>query len=69
MANTSNVNASVSPGGIGLTTVLTILFVVLKLTGVISWSWIWVLSPLWIGAVLFIIFMLIFFTIFFFFRR
>lgn len=69
MANTSNANASVTPGGVGLTTVLTIIFVVLKLVGVISWSWIWVLSPLWIGAVLFIIFMLIFFVIFFFFRR
>lgn len=69
MANTSNVNASVSPGGLGLVSVLTILFVVLKLVGVISWSWIWVLSPLWIGVGLSIIFMLIFFVIFFFFRR
>jgi hypothetical protein len=25
-------------------------FIVLKLTGVITWSWWWVLSPLWIGA-------------------
>ena len=30
--------------------VLTIVFVVLKLTHVIDWSWIWVCSPLWIGA-------------------
>jgi hypothetical protein len=29
-----------------------IAFVVLKLTGVITWSWWWVLSPLWIGAIL-----------------
>lgn len=69
MANTSNVNASVSPGGLGLVSVLTILFVVLKLVGVISWSWIWVLSPLWIGAGLGILFFLIFFVILFFFRR
>lgn len=69
MANTSNVNASVSPGGLGLVSVLTILFVVLKLVGVISWSWIWVLSPIWIGAGLGILFFLIFFVIFFFFRR
>jgi hypothetical protein len=25
-------------------------FIVLKLAGVIDWSWWWVLSPLWIGA-------------------
>ena len=27
---------------------LTIVFIVLKLVGVIAWSWWWVLSPLWI---------------------
>lgn len=31
------------------------IFIVLKLTGVISWSWWWVLSPLWIGGVLFLL--------------
>lgn len=31
--------------GIGLTTVLTLIFVVLKCVGVINWSWWWVLSP------------------------
>jgi hypothetical protein len=30
--------------------ILTIIFVVLRLTGVIGWSWWWVLAPLWIGA-------------------
>jgi sterol desaturase/sphingolipid hydroxylase (fatty acid hydroxylase superfamily) len=29
---------------------LTIVFVVLKLTGVIAWSWLWALSPIWIPA-------------------
>jgi len=38
-----------SRGGIGFVGVLTIVFVVLKLVGVISWSWWWVLSPLWIS--------------------
>lgn len=28
--------------------VLLILFIVLKLTNTINWSWLWVLSPLWI---------------------
>ncbi|WP_447402339.1 hypothetical protein ACE1MS_11805 [Lysinibacillus sp. fkY74-1] len=30
----------------GLTEILTIIFVVLKLVGVITWSWLWVFSPL-----------------------
>lgn len=30
--------------------ILTITFVVLKLTNVIDWSWGWVLSPLWLSA-------------------
>jgi hypothetical protein len=34
---------------------LTLLFVALKLIGVISWSWWWVLSPLWISFVIGII--------------
>jgi membrane protein YdbS with pleckstrin-like domain len=33
----------------GVSTVLTIVFVVLKLTHTIGWPWIWVLSPLWIS--------------------
>ena len=41
-----------STGGIGFTGLLTIAFIVLKLCGVINWSWIWVLSPIWIAFVL-----------------
>ena len=41
--------------GIGFTGLLTIAFIVLRLTGVISWSWLWVLSPIWISAILVII--------------
>lgn len=37
-------------GGIGFTGLLTILFITLKLLGIISWKWLWVLSPLWISA-------------------
>lgn len=40
---------------IGLTTLLTIIFVVLKLCGILQWSWWWVLSPLWGGVVIFIV--------------
>lgn len=35
--------------------VLTTIFVVLKLTHVIAWSWWWVLSPLWIGIAIAIV--------------
>lgn len=35
-----------------LTTTLLVVFVVLKLTNNITWSWWWVMSPLWIPAVL-----------------
>lgn len=37
-----------STGGIGFLGLLTIVFIVLKLCNVISWSWWWVLSPMWI---------------------
>lgn len=46
-----NKNNNASSGGIGFCGLLTIVFIVLKLCGVISWSWVWVLSPLWIGFV------------------
>lgn len=39
-----------SAGGIGLIVLMAIMFITLKLTGVIGWSWWWVLSPLWIPA-------------------
>ena len=35
-------------GGIGFLGALTILFIALKLTHAIDWSWWWVLSPIWI---------------------
>lgn len=43
-------NNNSSGGGIGCGTVFLIVFVVLKLVGVIDWSWWWVLSPIWITA-------------------
>jgi hypothetical protein len=39
-------------GGIGLGGVLLCIFIALKLTGHIAWSWWWVLSPIWIGVTL-----------------
>ena len=40
-----------SASGIGFAGMLSILFIGLKLTNYIDWSWWWVLSPLWIGLV------------------
>lgn len=45
----ANVSSSSSSSGIGFVGLLTILFVALKLCKVITWSWLWVLSPLWGG--------------------
>ena len=47
----------------GLGTLLTILFIALKLCGVIAWSWLWVLSPLWIGFIVDIIIVVLYFVI------
>ena len=48
-------NNNTTTSGIGLSTVLTIVFVVLKLVGTIDWSWWWVFSPVLIDAGLIII--------------
>ena len=45
----SNSNTS---NGVGFCGMLTIVFIALKLMGYITWSWIWVLSPLWLGFVI-----------------
>lgn len=48
-------NKTSANGGIGFVGLLTIAFIVLKLVGVITWSWVWVLSPLWISAVIYVV--------------
>ena len=49
--------------GIGFTGLLTVLFIGLKLTNVINWSWWWVLSPLWIDFALIIILIIVLYLI------
>jgi hypothetical protein len=49
-----------SSSGLGLSSVLTIIFVVLKLIGTIDWSWWWVLSPTLISTGLWLIFVAIY---------
>ncbi len=52
-------NVTVSGGGIGFCGLLAVLFIGLKLTGFIAWSWWWVISPLWIPLCIAIIITLI----------
>lgn len=56
-----NNKSSSSSTGIGFTGLLTIVFITLKLLDKITWSWWWVLSPLWISFIIFIITVLIMF--------
>lgn len=39
--------------------ILTTIFVVLKALNIIHWSWVWVLSPLWIGWIVAILIVII----------
>jgi hypothetical protein len=52
-------DSGTSGGGVGFFGLLTILFIALKLTDYISWSWVWVLAPTWIplalGCILFVL--------------
>jgi hypothetical protein len=46
-------------GGIGICGVLFIVFLVLKLTSVIAWSWWWITAPLWGSAIALIILIIV----------
>ena len=46
-----NTNGSNSCG-ISFAGLLTIAFIVLKLCKIIKWSWVWVLSPIWISIII-----------------
>jgi len=52
-----------SSGGIGVFGLLAIVFITLKLTGVISWSWWLITSPLW-GGFAFLLVILVFVLLF-----
>lgn len=47
-----NKTGAASSSGIGFVGLLTLLFITLKLTHVITWSWVWVLSPIWISMII-----------------
>lgn len=50
MSNENKGNNSSKAGGVGFFGLLALIFITLKLTGFISWSWLWVLAPIWILA-------------------
>ena len=50
--------------GIGIAGILLIVFIVLKLCNIVTWSWVWVLSPLWISVILTITFYIIIYKFF-----
>lgn len=52
-------------GGLTFTGLLTIVFITLKLCNVISWSWWWVLSPVWIPLAILMLFLILLFTFIF----
>lgn len=48
----SNHQTTINNSGLGITSLLTLVFIFLKLTNQIDWPWLWVLSPIWlVGAV------------------
>lgn len=52
-------NDNYGSGGLGVGGVLGLIFIVLKLTGIIDWTWWWVLSPFIIGLVINLIVLII----------
>ena len=55
----TNSNNTTTYRGIGFFGLLGIVFIVLKLTGVIAWSWLWVLAPLWMPAAFWLVIVLV----------
>lgn len=56
--NQINLNIDLNIGS-----VIQIVFIILKLTNLIHWSWVWVLSPLWISAIIILVVYIILFCI------
>lgn len=48
---------------LGFCEALTIVFIILKLCSVITWSWLWVLAPLWISLAFTLLILVIIFII------
>lgn len=49
--------------GIGFTGILALIFITLKLIGIIDWSWVWVLSPIWISFLCILLWVMVVFIV------
>lgn len=61
--NNEKKDSTSTAGGVGFCGLLGIAFIVLKLTGVIDWSWLWVLAPIWIPTAIAAVVLLVFLAI------
>lgn len=52
-------NKGTKEGGVGFLGLLQLAFIILKLVGVIEWSWLWVLTPIWLPMLIIIIMVVI----------
>ena len=55
----NNRSTEIAKGGMNFFEVLLMVFIILKLCKIITWSWWWVLSPIWIPLILVIIYLII----------
>lgn len=53
----------IGSSSVGFCALLTLIFITLKLTGYIAWSWIWVIAPLWIPATISFVISIVLFVI------
>ena len=51
--------APAASGGVGFLSLLTLAFIVLRLVGVIDWSWVWVLAPIWMPVAITLLFLIL----------
>ena len=59
----ANIETGRGGHGIGLGGALFLVFLVLKLLGIIDWSWWWVTAPIWIPVILVILFFILLYRI------
>ena len=50
--------------GPGFASLLTLIFITLKLVGVIAWPWVWVLAPLWLGFIVAVLIAVVLYVLF-----
>ena len=58
-ANTTTTTKATKSACPSFGAILALIFIVLKLTGCITWSWVWVLAPLWIDFIIGVIILVI----------